>query len=207
MEEYTPSEPPELAAKIARLVEERGWNQEEFARIARVNRHTARQILLGSADRSLRNSTILACAKALGLSVSDLRGQALEKLLPLMREGQPSDGEAGLRGLVEQAVQPELVAWLERNPDRARRLSLEDRNELLALQGATGPLKTFGVEGFVQRLERRRKIIERIHAIAGTEYLDLLEQIVNLIHDKVQPGFGSVASGNSAAWKKPDAAQ
>jgi len=101
----------------------------------------------------------------------------------------------------------ELVAWLERNPDRARRLSIEDRNELLALQGATGPLKTFGVEGFVQRLERQRRIVERIHAIAATEYLDLLEQIVNLIHDKVQPGFGSAASGNSTAWKKPDAAQ
>jgi len=187
MEERTTNESPELAAKIARLVEERGWNQEEFARIARVNRHTARQILLGAADRSLRNSTILACARALGLSVNDLRSLPLEKLLPLMRDAQPSDGEAGLRRLYEQATQPELVAWLERNPDRARRLSLEERNELLALQGAAGPLKTFGVEGFVQRLERRRKIVERIHAIAGTEYLDLLEQLVGLLHDKVQP--------------------
>ena len=73
MDEPIATDPPELAAKIARLVEERGWNQEEFARIARVNRHTARQILLGSADRSLRNSTVLACAAALGLAVSDLR--------------------------------------------------------------------------------------------------------------------------------------
>ena len=105
-----------------------------------------------------------------------------------MRDAQPSDGEAGLRRLHDRATQPELVAWLERNPDRARRLSAEDRDELLALQGAAGPLKTFGVEGFVQRLERRRKIVERIHAIAGTEYLDLLEQLVDLIHDRVQPG-------------------
>lgn len=187
MEERTTNESPELAAKIARLVEERGWNQEEFARIARLNRHTARQILLGSADRSLRNSTILACARALGLSVNDLRSLPLEKLLPLMRDSQPADGEAGLRRLYEQATQPELVAWLERNPDRARRLSPDERNELLALQGATGPLKSFGVEGFVQRLERRRKIVERIHAIAGTEYLDLLEQLVELLHEKVQP--------------------
>ena len=66
MDEPIATDPPELAAKIARLVEERGWNQEEFARIARVNRHTARQILLGSADRSLRNSTILACAALWG---------------------------------------------------------------------------------------------------------------------------------------------
>lgn len=187
MEERNAIDPPELAAKIARLVEERGWNQEEFARIARVNRHTARQILLGSADRSLRNSTILACARALGLSVNDLRSLPLDKLLPLMRDAQPADGEAGLRRLHEQATQPELVAWLERNPDRARRLSADDRNELIALQDAAGPLKTFGVEGFIQRLERRRKIVERIHAIAGTEYLDLLEQLVELIHDKVQP--------------------
>src|SRR5437868_14019934 len=97
MEARTPNEPPELAAKIARLVEERGWNQEEFARIARVNRHTARQILLRTAGRSLRNSTSLACARALGLSVNDLRSQPLEKLLPLMRDAQPADGEAGLR--------------------------------------------------------------------------------------------------------------
>ena len=188
MEESPTNDPPELAAKIARLVEERGWNQEEFARIARVNRHTARQILLRVGGRSLRNSTILACAAALGLSVNDLRSLPLEKLLPLMRDAQPADGEAGLRRLYEQATQPELVAWLERNPDRARRLSAEERNELLALQSAAGPLKTFGVEGFVQRLERRRRIVERIHAIAGTEYLDLLEQLVDLIHDRVQPG-------------------
>ncbi|HVS38122.1 MAG TPA: hypothetical protein VMS17_21365 [Gemmataceae bacterium] len=187
MEESPTNESPELAAKIARLVEERGWNQEEFARIARVNRHTARQILLRSAGRSLRNSTILACARALGLSVNDMRSLPLEKLLPLMRDAQPTDGEAGLRRLYEQATQPELIAWLERNPDRARRLSAEERNELLALQGAAGPFKTLGVEGFVQRLERRRRIVERIHAIAGTEYLDLLEQLVDLLHDRVQP--------------------
>ena len=107
-----------------------------------------------------------------------------------MRDAQPSDGEAGLRRLHDQATQPELVAWLERNPDRARRLSAEDRDELLALQGASGPLQKFGVEGFVQRLERRRKIVERVRDIAGTEYLDLLEQIVDLIHDRVRPGHG-----------------
>ena len=35
----------DLANKIARLVEERGWNQEDFARISQLNRHTVRQIL------------------------------------------------------------------------------------------------------------------------------------------------------------------
>ena len=45
MNEQPSSATVELANKIARLVEERGWNQEEFARIARLNRHTVRQIL------------------------------------------------------------------------------------------------------------------------------------------------------------------
>jgi hypothetical protein len=45
MEEQNSTTPNDLATRIARLVQERGWNQEEFARIARINRHTARQIL------------------------------------------------------------------------------------------------------------------------------------------------------------------
>src|SRR4051812_37307331 len=58
----------DLASKIARLVMERGWNQEEFARIARLNRHTVRQILVGDGPRRLRNATIGACAHALGVT-------------------------------------------------------------------------------------------------------------------------------------------
>ena len=42
----------------------------------RVNRHTVRQILLEGATRRLRNATIGACAKALGLTVNDLRTAA-----------------------------------------------------------------------------------------------------------------------------------
>ena len=57
----------DLANKIARLVEERGWNQEDFARISKLNRHTVRQILHGGPKRQLRNATIGQCAKALGL--------------------------------------------------------------------------------------------------------------------------------------------
>ena len=33
----------------------------------------------------------------------------------------------------------------------------------------------------------RRKLVEQVHAIAGTEYLDLLEQFVTLLYEKVQP--------------------
>ncbi len=51
MDETSLAPNSELAAKIARLVEERGWNQEEFARIARLNRHTVRQILVEGGSR------------------------------------------------------------------------------------------------------------------------------------------------------------
>jgi hypothetical protein len=177
----------ELALKIARLVEERGWNREEFARIARLNRHTVRDILHPEPVRQLRNSTISACARALGLSVSDLRDVPLDRLLPRMRDSYPADGADAVRRLFDQATQPELLAWLERNPDRASQLSGEEVEELLALQGPDGPLVAFGVEGFVARMERRRKVIQQVHAIAGTEYLDLLEPLVALIFEKVQP--------------------
>jgi transcriptional regulator with XRE-family HTH domain len=187
MDEPVPVPNSELAAKIARLVEERGWNQEEFARIARLNRHTVRQILVDGGSRTLRNSTISACARALGLSVSELRTTPLDRLLPKMRDSQPANGDDGVRRLYEQATQPELLSWMERNPDRARQLSPEEIDELLSLQGTGGPLTGFGVEGFVERIERRRKLIQQIHAITGTEYLDLLEQFVALIYDKVQP--------------------
>src|SRR5438309_1259053 len=187
MEEQTQSPTDDLATKITRLVEERGWNQEEFARIARLNRHTVRQILLPGGHRRLRNATISACARALGLSVNDLRTQPLERLLPRMAEGHPSHGDSALRRLYEQASQPELLAWMERNPDRAKGLSEEEIDELLSLQGTGGPLTAFGVEGFVERLERRRRLIEKVQTVANTEYLDLLEQVVGLLFEKVQP--------------------
>ena len=186
MDEPSP-EMADLALKIKRLVEERGWNQEEFARIARLNRHTVRQILLPGGSRRLRNATISACARALGITVNELRTHSIERLLPRMADGGTSGPDDAVRRTYEQATLPELRAWLERNPDRARRLGEEDLDELLAMQGPGGPLTAFGVDAFVQRIERRRKVVEQVHAIAGTEYLELLEQIVSLLHDKVQP--------------------
>jgi hypothetical protein len=185
-----PNPTAELAAKIARLVEERGWNQEEFARIARLNRHTARQILVETGSRQLRNSTVSSCARALGLSVSDLRDTPLERLLPRMREGQPSAGDDALRRFFERASQPELLAWVERNPERARQLAPEELDELLNMQGADGPLAAHGVESFVERFERRRRLLQRVRALVATEYRDLLEQLVDLLHEKVNPPRG-----------------
>jgi transcriptional regulator with XRE-family HTH domain len=182
-----PSVHHDLADKIARLVEERGWNQEEFARIARLNRHTVRQILLPGEHRRLRNATIGACARALGLTVNELRTLPLERLLPRMNEGHPANGVAPLRRLYEKAAQPELVAWIERNGERAQQLSDGEVDELLALQESIDALNAIGVEGFVERLERRRRLVHQIQVIAGTEYLDLLEQFVGLLHEKVQP--------------------
>src|SRR5262245_51141177 len=177
----------ELAHKIARLVEERGWNQEDFARITKLNRQTVRQILLQPTERRLRNATIGACAEALGLSVNDLRTLPLERLLPRMRSQRPSNGDDRLRWMLETAKQPELIAWLERNADRARQLTPDEFDELLALQGAGGPLTAVGVEHFVGLIERKRKLVDRVLAIAGTEYVDLLEQMVELMHEKVHP--------------------
>src|SRR5713226_7749986 len=99
----TSTTPADLALKIARLVEERGWNQEEFARIANLNRQTIRQILIPSGDRRLRNATVAACAKALNLTVHELRTLPLERLLPRMHGGHPANGDDQMRRLYEQA--------------------------------------------------------------------------------------------------------
>jgi hypothetical protein len=186
MEELS-TDSDDLSVKIKRLVEERGWNQDGFAKITRLNRHTVRQILIPGGERRLRNDTIRKCADALGLTVSELRTQPLEKLLPRMVKGRGGGPADALRRMHDQATQPELRAWLERNPDRARHFSEEEIDELLSLQGPEGPLTAFGVDAFVQRIERRRKLVQQIHIIAGTEYLDLLEQFVGLLHEKVQP--------------------
>jgi transcriptional regulator with XRE-family HTH domain len=178
--------PTDVAAKIARLVEERGWNQEDFSRITNLNRHTIRQILLGH-GRKLRNATIQACAHALGLTVSELRALPLERLLPRMHGQAPAVGENRLKSLLDQVSQAELSAWLQRNEDRARQLSPTEVEELLEMQGESGPLAAVGVERVIEMLERKRRLIRQIHAIAGTEYLPLLEQFVELVYEKTRP--------------------
>src|SRR5262245_39380996 len=174
----------ELANKIARLVEERGWNQEDFARISKLNRHTVRQILHGGPKRRLRNATVSQCADALGLTVSELRNLPLERLLPRMHGKPPADEEA-LKLLYERATLPDLVNWLGRNTDRAATLRPEEIQELLDMQGPGGPLEKFGVENCVELIERRRELVRQVREVAGTEYLELLEQLVRLIFDRV----------------------
>ena len=95
-----------------------------------------------------------------------------------------------MQALFEKASQPELVAWVERNAERARRLTPDEIEELVALQGSGGPLTGFGVERFVEMIERKRRLIEQVRAIAGTEYIDVLEKLVALMYEKVQPYGG-----------------
>lgn len=186
MNGVSPGPGAELANKIARLVEEKGLNQEDFARFTRLNRHTVHQILHGGPKRRLRNNTISQCAKALDLTVSELRDQPLERLLPRMHGKLPADEES-LKHLEERATLPDLVAWLERNRERARELRADEVQELLEMQAPGGPLEKLGVENCVELIGRRRHLICRVKEIAGTEYFDLLEQFVKLIHEKVKP--------------------
>jgi hypothetical protein len=117
----------------------------------------------------------------------DLRTLPLERLLVRMKNPHASGSEETLRRLYEQATQPELLSWIERNPERAGQLTPAEMDELLSLQGTGGPLTGFGVERFVEMIERKRKLVHQVHAIAGTEYLDLLEKLVGLLFEKVQP--------------------
>ncbi len=175
----------DLANKIARLVEERGWNQEDFARISQLNRHTVRTILNSSGNRRLRNATVSQCADALGVTVNELRTLPLERLLPRMHGKGPSD-EALLKMLASNATLPELAAWLERNGDRAAEFGADEADELLGMQESGGALERLGVEQCVEMIERRRKLLCKVKAIAATEYLELVEQVVGLIQDKLQ---------------------
>ncbi len=179
-------ESPSLAGKIARLVEERGWTQEEFARQANINRLTARRILQED-NPSIQSKTISSCARAVGVTVHDLRNMPLDKLIARVNLHHRAGSDQTLRILYEQATQPELLAWIDRNPDRANLLNAAELDELLSLQGTGGPLTSFGVERAIELIERKRKLKEQVETIAGTEYLEMLETLVELIYDKIQP--------------------
>jgi transcriptional regulator with XRE-family HTH domain len=169
-----------VAEKIARLVAERGWNQDEFARRAGIHRTTARGILTHP-EREPRNQTLRQCADALNLTVHELVAVPLEKLLPRARAiaGTPAAPP-------DFSSQPLLQTWLTRNPDRAALLTPAELEELLSLQGTGGPMTLPGVEHFVEIIERKRELHRRLEVIAGTEYLDLVEQVVELVYAKIR---------------------
>jgi transcriptional regulator with XRE-family HTH domain len=179
---HAPRSSMTITEKIAHLVAEKGWNQEDFARLAKLNRNTAREILLNPKKR-LRNQTVRLCADALGIPVHELMASPVERLL------QRKDGDTARtkHNPLEIATQPELQNWMERNPERSKALSADEVDELLSLQGTGGPMTAFGVDHFVEQIERKRKLKEKVDAIAGTEYLPLLEQFVTLVYEKIQP--------------------
>src|SRR5207253_9518654 len=123
------------ANRSARLDGERGWNQEDFARIAKLNRHTLRQILHNGPKRRLRNAPVSQCADALGLTVSELRNLPLDRLLPRIHGKPPADEDA-LKLLYERASPPGLVSCLGRNRHPAAQRRPAEVPELLDMQRA-----------------------------------------------------------------------
>jgi transcriptional regulator with XRE-family HTH domain len=174
----------DLGSRIAGLVRERGWSQKEFAQRAGLSRQTVREILEQPGRRRLHNRTIFGCARALGLCVGQLRGQESASAFP-------SDG--GLPQVLSEelrydlATQPQVRRWLEEKPSEAARYSHAEIVELLSMQGTGGPLTAEGVGAALEQLERKRKLVDRVHVIAGTEYLELLERLVEWLYERVQP--------------------
>jgi transcriptional regulator with XRE-family HTH domain len=174
-----PSATAQLAAKIARLVREKGWSQQEFAAAAKFNRHTARKIL-EDRPKWLRADTVKACARALGLSVDELHHAPLPVLVARVGGGAAQTITERIR-----AQQPELAAWLEANPRHD--LSEHEINELASVQGTGGPLTMAGVEEFVERVRRKRRLLRHIEILAGTSYLPLLEELADLMLARLDP--------------------
>jgi hypothetical protein len=99
----------------------------------------------------------------------------------------PAGGQQTRRRLYEEVSQPELLRWIDANPDRAGQFSADEIDELRSLQGTGGPLTSEGVEHYVERIERKRRLLDQVAAIAGTEYLETLEKMVALMYEKIQP--------------------
>jgi hypothetical protein len=176
------SEPGDgLGDKIAALVRERGWCQSEFARRACLSVQTAREILESTSRRRLRNRTIFNCARALGLSVAELRD-------PSCGDAAPSPGRF-LRDdwRYDLATQPRLKEWMDNERSEASRYTPAELEELMSMQGTGGPLTDEGLAEARQLIERKRDLLRKVQAIAGTEYLGLLESMVQWLFRRTQP--------------------
>jgi hypothetical protein len=58
------------------------------------------------------------------------------------------------------------------------------------MQSSNGALTRAHIEHGVELIERKRRLLRRVAVIASTEQVDLLEQFVNLLFEKVQGGHG-----------------
>jgi transcriptional regulator with XRE-family HTH domain len=166
------------------MVRERGWCQNEFARRAGLSLQTAREILEGPSSRRLQNRTIFGCARALGLSVAELRSEASAPPGTLNLSEKIISREAWRYDL---ATQPCVKDWLQYSQAEAATYTIEEIEELMSIQGTGGPLTAEGLEAARALLERKRELLRRVHAIAGTDYLDLLEALVSSLFKRVQP--------------------
>jgi hypothetical protein len=120
----------------------------------------------------------------LGFSVQELREWPLRQLIARLNGGASAESDRKRR--FEEATQPELAVWLAANPSRAAQLTEIEMDELLSLQGTGGPLTAEGMEYFAGLIERRRKLHRQVDAIAGTEFLALLEQMIQSVYDQIQ---------------------
>ncbi|HEX3316272.1 MAG TPA: hypothetical protein VHR72_15345 [Gemmataceae bacterium] len=161
-----PDAPLGLVAKIARLAGDRGWDLAAFAKTASLHRATAQQILAGTARR-LHENTVKSCADAFGVTPLELRSESAEKLIAKMHAPKASE---------------EIRTLREAHPG----LADDDIDELLARK-EDAPQSPFALAEHIRRLERRRQLANKVIAVAGTEYVDLLEQFVDLLYEKVQP--------------------
>jgi transcriptional regulator with XRE-family HTH domain len=174
-----------LSGKIAGLVRERGWSQKEFALRAGLSRQTVREILEQTCRRRLRNRTIFGCARALDMCVAQLRE---DDHMPV-----PHSADERRRFAIgedlryDMATQPQVKQWLEEQGTETARYTQDEIGELLSMQGTGGPLTAEGLEAALRLLDRKRKLIDRVQVIAGTEHLGLLERLVECLYERVQP--------------------
>lgn len=172
-----------LGHKIACLVRERGWTHQEFASRAGLSRQTAREILENPDRRRLRNQTVFGCARALGIGVQDLRAYSTEQLLAAAQSPRLASCVSGH----DLATQPVVRNWLEDHPQQAALLTPVEMADLLSRQGTGGPLTQHGLEQTLAQLERRRRLVDRVQILSETDYVDLLEKIVDGLFEKIQP--------------------
>jgi len=75
----------------------------------------------------------------------------------------------------------------QRNPERSRNLTPDEVEELLACKEQAATLDVW-LEHFVSHIERRRELLEKVRAIAASDFLPLLEQLVDDLREKSVAG-------------------
>lgn len=192
----TPAAAP-LADKLARLVLEKGWTQQQFAAAAGLNRLTVRRIL-ERRPSWLRGDTVKACATALGFTVDEVTHTPLPTLLARLQTPANTSNDEYL-----QQRQPQLAEWLAANPKHD--LTADEIAEVASIQGVGGQLSEEGVRHFIDRVRRKRVLLRHVEILAGTPYLEMLEELTSLMLAKLTPPAESARSSRGAAKDWPAA--